>query len=202
MTHLLPPYTTTNFDSVLNKIFASFLLPVPDYASSINDKSSTTLEKKSMDARQVITCANATQTDRIDPGSETRRPVAAEAKQLSWLRNVVPSTRRSSTDSDGPVEIPERYAPLSRFSRKWRIARFPLPITLQPSMASTYTTCGVVSCPDRPDELPSMEWTKSMRINGLGKVDINAYSAYVSTYFHGTGGVHGIDHFSSHVDQV
>ena len=106
-------------------------------------------------------------------------PSHPSLQQESWLRSWRPSTTRSSIGSAGPVEIPERYAPLGRFARTWRTAQFPIPDTLQPSMASAYITCGVVSCPDRPDELPSMEWSKTMRISGLGKVEINAYSAYV-----------------------
>lgn len=172
----------------MNKVFASFLLPVPDYVSAIRDKETSNGDTDVPKPRKasLIHSRSPSLTGSSTPGTPRsgHSPPPSESGRATpkktWLRNIIPSTPPSRESIDEPVEIPEKPAPTTAFARIWRMAQFTLPTTLQPSMAAAWTTCGVTSCPDRPDELPSMEWEKTMRIKGLGKVDINAYTAYVS----------------------
>lgn len=188
VTHLLPPYTTTPFDAVMNKVFASFLQPAPVYVACTPKGAESPVRKSSDVPRKAnphhsrspsLAGSSTPVTPRSVPSPAPSEITRAITKK-TWFRDILSQNSGSPDLIDEPVEVPEKPAPTTTFARIWRMAEFTLPPTLQPSMASAWTTCGVVSCPDRPDEIPSMEWTKTMRIKGLGKVDINAYTAYVS----------------------
>lgn len=197
VTHLLPPYTATCFDTIMNRVSAAFLEPVPSYTKSAAEDTEAG-EHKSHSRRSSLVPrrkssagslgGSSLSLDRMTPerpstpSSTTTSATQSQSQgqpKKGWLNGLLPPRKVSQT-TDEPVDVPLQRAWAGDFSRVWRLEGHSPPPSLQPSMASTSTVCGIISCPDRPGEMPSMEWTKSMRINGLGKVDIGIYSAYVS----------------------
>lgn len=149
--------------------------PVPDYASSTGGPGGTATPPE---GHTPVRSRTSTPTPSIRTGSSS---IKAKDKNKGWLRKWLPNRRTSSDDNAEPVEVPETYAPHANYARAWRRpVPHPLPDVLGPSLAWTETPCGVISSFDRPGEMPLMEWTKSMRVKGLGKVDIGLFSAYVS----------------------
>lgn len=200
VTHLLPPYTATPFDTVLNRVFASILEPVPDYTVSSAQASSdghepvvspsprgSVAEYRRRSSRQAGSPSSSSiSVDRPDAirtmtPTNSRDPSPSRTGGLvARLRYSTPASAKQRNVDYDSVEFPPTFAVSRQFARAWRLDLLPLPASLQPSMASTDTACGIISCPDRPGEMPSMDWIKSMRIRGLGKVDLSVYSAYVS----------------------
>jgi hypothetical protein len=149
----------------MSRMFVSVLTPLPDYET----------------ATSHLSTPRAYMSEPKVEGPSDISPEVLNSRfgQVMSPRKSPYKQHTNNALDDTPIHVP--FSPSSEaYNRAWRLADLPLPPSLAPSMAHSTYTSGVISCPDAPGEQPVMEWDKRMRVAGLGQVDCNVYSAYVS----------------------
>lgn len=173
ISQLLPPYTRSPFDLTMSRLFVSILQPSPEYEAVQRDS----VDTSSLERIGATSHPDSPSTS-VMPPSCAGEPTEEQSKR--GLLDIFRSRRKSSKSvrADQPIPIPNIMA-IKAYDRAWRRADIPPPMALRPSLVNDNFACGLVSSPDNPGEEPSMEWEKTMRIPGLGKVECLAYSSYV-----------------------
>jgi hypothetical protein len=158
----------------MSRIFVSVSEPIPLY-SGTDDAPRGNLPPA------YIRCP--TRPESPSTFSESRNSLDESMNTKKGFLNFIGDARRAFQPSraDQPIAIPETMS-IETYDRAWRKADIPLPEFLKPSLANASYCCGLVSSPDSPGEEPVMDWEKTMRIAGLGKVECLVYSSYVSHF--------------------